>query len=693
MQQHRKHNMAACMLVRLSSVRRPGLRSVELPMRVITSLLPLMLLLTLTHAGYTGHPTHQQEFGLRLHPQPLLPAAPAFPPGRRFQPSLFWAASVATQNQRPLPGDRNGPLRKSADFISSGEAAMLAWSPPSGAEYVQPLASSQTLVRFLGGLSSTSFPKGTDVTDGDVVYMAPNGTLQMRWSLVFERLDPFVSNHIHPVIVLDNVPWAFVKGRTGSAKYGQNMGPDSVTEYYSFITELLHGLVERYTLPKVETFWFRVGTEPNTQPNHWNDTVTKFVDMYIAVAKAIAEIAPGAKLGPANFAADGDARQQNWDDIVVPMVSRIVAAKAKVDYIAMSSYGRASRCSPMDPISSAEDTEVEEWDRRAAAEGVARIETGGRHLAGEQDSKFCEYSWQFSDLTASRLLSLQAMLPNASNIPMQVMEYGDQANKRRIIDSQPGSWGGAWTLMSSVQFALRGIERAYHWGYGDRNFGNGKTVCPEPLSKCGLYGGNMWVAAAAGHLFGNGTATVLANVSASRGTRKDGGVVASGIGGWGNRMELLLLVSVFSADKDEHTPAQVTVTFDRPAQWGSVGSELPPMQTRSMVLNTNSSVYDTIHREASASHTLAVPDDPNVYQLGKMLTTDGLSAVKSESERWLAMQRAMYTPSSWTPVETNNNHIGSDGGWMLSCEDGKLCSATLIAPPPTVSAVWFALSN
>ena len=441
------------------------------------------------------------------------------------------------------------------------------------------------------------------------------------------------------------------------------MGPDSVTEYHSFITELLHGLVERYTLPKVETFWFRVGTEPNTQPNHWNDTITKFVDMYAAVAKAIAEVAPGAKLGPANFAADGDARQQNWDDIVVPMVSRIVAAKAKVDYIAMSSYGRASRC----------------------------FETGGRRL--EQDSKLCEYSWQFSDLTASRLLSLRAMLPNASNVPMQVMEFGDQQNKRRVIDSQPGSWGGAWTLMSSVQFALRGIERAYHWGYGDRNFGNGKTVCPEPLSKCGLYGGNIWVAAAAGHLFGNGTATVLANVSASRGTKKDGGVVASGIGGWGNGMELLLLVSIFSADKDEHTPAQVTVTFDRPAQWGSVGSKLPPMQTRSMVLNTNSSVYDTIHEEASASHTLAVPDDPNVYELGKMLTTDGLSAVKSESERWLAMQRAMYTPSSWTPVETNNNHIGSDGGWMLSCEDGKLCSATLIAPPPTVSAVWFALSN
>lgn len=105
---------------------------------------------------------------------------------------------------------------------------------------------------------------------------------------MFRRLDPYVYNAIHPVIVLDNVPWAFAKsnptdlgvtaaivggngggsggiggggdgggGRLQTATYGNNMGPENVTEYGIFIRTLLQGIVERYTLPVVETFWFR----------------------------------------------------------------------------------------------------------------------------------------------------------------------------------------------------------------------------------------------------------------------------------------------------------------------------------------------------------------------------------------------------------------------------------------------------
>ena len=81
------------------------------------------------------------------------------------------------------------------------------------------------------------FEPGTDVTAGDVVrrdnkYKSGALRLQIDWDLLFERLDPFVNNSIHPVIVLDNVPWAFAPPgvNTSAATYGQNMGPQNVTE-------------------------------------------------------------------------------------------------------------------------------------------------------------------------------------------------------------------------------------------------------------------------------------------------------------------------------------------------------------------------------------------------------------------------------------------------------------------------------
>ena len=55
----------------------------------------------------------------------------------------------------------------------------------------------------------------------------------------------------------------------------------------------------------------RVGTEPDTQPAHWNDTNAKYAAMYVAVAHALEETLPRAKLGPGNFASDGPTRAES----------------------------------------------------------------------------------------------------------------------------------------------------------------------------------------------------------------------------------------------------------------------------------------------------------------------------------------------------------------------------------------------
>ena len=161
-----------------------------------------------------------------------------------------------------------------------------------------------------------------------------NGSLAMRWPLLFSRLDPFVRNGIRPIIVLDNVPWAFAASNASrSVGYGNNMGPQNVTEYKGFVQALLQGMLSRYGMPVAQTFWFRVGTEPDTQPNHWNDTNAKFVEMYVAVASVVSAVIPGAMVGPANFAADGPSRVESWRRVVVPIVEAIVARGGRIDYL------------------------------------------------------------------------------------------------------------------------------------------------------------------------------------------------------------------------------------------------------------------------------------------------------------------------------------------------------------------------
>ena len=251
---------------------------------------------------------------------------------------------------------------------------------------------------------------------------------------------------------------------------------------------------------------------------------------------------------------------------------------------------------------------------------------------------------------------------------------------------------------------------------------------------CRLYGGNMWIPAAAGHLFGtNGTATVLANTTTYfQPPAFDGGMAASGIGGWGGSSggELRLLVSVFTARKDVHDPATVSIVFDRPKAWGAPGTPLPSLRHRQMVLDRNTSVYDTIYEEAKVTSTLADPDDPNVYVVEKMLTAAGKVAVKAQGEKWLTMQQSLFTPpSTWSPVSacprmdgnhsagcSGNAHRGGGGGGgegvgvgdgvsagagvgignvELSCSDGafgvaQTCTVTLSVEPPFVTALWIA---
>ena len=105
-------------------------------------------------------------------------AGATFPPSGRFSAAAFWAASPKIPLAR-------GPQRPVADLIATGEAAMLAWTPPPRAGLVEPLADSHSLVRLLSGGSAATGTPGVTPTDGDVVLRNPKTQqLETQWALL-----------------------------------------------------------------------------------------------------------------------------------------------------------------------------------------------------------------------------------------------------------------------------------------------------------------------------------------------------------------------------------------------------------------------------------------------------------------------------------------------------------------------------
>ena len=186
--------------------------------------------------------------------------------GPRFpgeNPSKFWTAAPMTDQN--LESNRShGWLVSTASLEQSGDLALLGWTPPNDAQKTYPLTDTLSTVRLLGGWKGRS--------DGwpDIAYLDAEGRLAFRWDALFDRLDGLVNNSIAPLVVLDNVDYAFVANKSSQGVYGQNMAPDNSSFYANgFLRPMMRQLAARYG-DRVKTWSFRVGTEPNTYPGPSN---------------------------------------------------------------------------------------------------------------------------------------------------------------------------------------------------------------------------------------------------------------------------------------------------------------------------------------------------------------------------------------------------------------------------------------
>lgn len=569
----------------------------------------------------------------------------------------------------------------------AGLAQALGWGGDvynaSSSSALYPGVQNVSTVRILGGWNSEG---GNSPQDSDIVYRAPNGSLIMRWDVLDDRLAwlDAAGSSITPLIVLDNVPWALAYPDgppAGAPLYGCNMPPADYAEYGAFIAGVARHLAARFGKETCESWLWRVGTEPNAQPGHWNSTADAFVQTYIAAAAGVHSILPSAQVGLPNFVSVGDVGART-----IPYVESILRGlaeqKAPVAFVASSFYGAYS---------------------------------GGAHGYATYDPARAANSAQALRALVARVA------PSFSGLPLYTFEHGTLDDEQKEINNEPGAFGGAWYAATAALASANGVAMQFCWEMFDWSLGGRtpRTGSPRPSDEqvsrlllsstlllrayartaygatlssalvaptasapaCGtnatLPGG--WCLSPRTHA-GNDSAPQLAGFAAVSGPVSGPAASVPGLGvgqlGPAPAGSLFFLISAFANDRHAAAAVAMNLSFACPAAWGAAmctGST--PAPSLAIRLDTQSSVFDAIYAEALANGTNTVPAQLR-GTLADTLTPAGLANVQANAAKWVARQASLLSPAR-----------AADVGVAVLCAGGQ-CTATGQMTTPTLLALW-----
>jgi hypothetical protein len=289
-------------------------------------------------------------------------------------------------------------------------------------------------VRILGG-----WMRADDGPHQDVVERGAQGELVYKWDRLFARLAPIIDNGLEPLVVLDNVPFAFVPEGERNKTYGQNRAPEDFEEYGRFIADLCRALVDKYGYERVNRWWFRFGTEMDNE-NHWEsgapDSLEKYLKMYDHGTAGLRSVLPDAPVGPCNFNSPFAGR-----------LERLVPAEKVFRHLATGvNFATGETGSPVDFIS-------------ISCYGVYWMGRPYEHPAIPRAG----YNPSTLRLAAHLMRSWRNIHPRFADLPISVQEHGMLVNKAAENTSEPGAFGGAWTAMQYMIALEEGVAELFHW--------------------------------------------------------------------------------------------------------------------------------------------------------------------------------------------------------------------------------------
>ena len=573
-------------------------------------------------------------------------------------------------------------------WARAGGVALLGWAPPPGAAVACPLRLRTSAVRLLGGWGPATPPGPPgSVAWPDVVFRDAEGALQWRLPALFERLDGLVLGARNAlVVVLDNVPYALARSGGAVSRYGQVLGPANDTEYGAFVATLVTAVVARYGADEAARWQWRVGTEPNTRPGHWNDTSANYLGMYAAVARAVRAVLPAAQIGPGNFCpfAPGVGCSGTGETIVFPIIDGLVAQGSPVDFLSSSHYGSFK-----------------------PAPG------GGDPQAG--------YDPVWGARNALDLVALRQRHPAAlSRVPLSFMEFGTLANgPAGGIDNEPGAFGAAWRVASTAAAGAHGVSEFFDWGASSPDFAladnaaSGAPSADPDLSRLVYTSATLLRAFASTARNATGTAVLVARgagvascfpelevapgacvvprSSAAPGAVQVAGLasvagasaatstlapLAAGQLGPAAAGTVFLLATAFSVDRNSTEAAEVTLGFACPPAWGAAACAGGAPPALAVLLDASTCLFDVALAQAVHNGTVKPGNGGLPDGLTQMVTAAGLASMRDNAAWWMALQAASLRPRA-----------AAGAGVALACADGR-CAATATLAPPAVLAIW-----
>ena len=284
-----------------------------------------------------------------------------------------------------------------------------------------PFSETINCVRILGGR--------TDNLNQWYQGMNPDGTIKTDFTELMPRLRALLDVGFKPGIVLDNVPHAMSKDRV-MHKYGNSNAPDDFNVWHAYITAFVNALVAEFGMDEVQTWRYRVGTEPDLFPGHWVGTREQYYEHYAVTVDALTRIIPNADIGPGNILnpakpPPGSKRKKTTMQLTgdgkgwgVTMIDHLAKEKPHATFFAISHYSHVN-----EPI---------------------QLEESVRRVRERLD-----------------------LFPEISDIPLEIHESGILAdeNKRRINGNDGSEWGASWYAAIADIAYRENIREIYDWGY------------------------------------------------------------------------------------------------------------------------------------------------------------------------------------------------------------------------------------
>ncbi|WP_235835847.1 GH39 family glycosyl hydrolase [Cognatitamlana onchidii] len=225
--------------------------------------------------------------------EPETPEGPEDPAG--IDESTLDPNTIATINTGAVVGQFHNfwstrPMINQTRFSASGFRNSIL----SIKDYVK----SYNLVRTMGGRTDNlnMFYKGVDAS----------GKIVTDFSDLLTNMRDFMSTGFKPRIVLSKVPWEMVANKVVNT-YGNTSPPDNYDHWRQYVNAFLTTLVDEFGMNEVKTWRFRVSTEPNYTPNHWNGTMQEYFKHYDITVDEVLKVIPDAIVGPGNMLTESSA--------------------------------------------------------------------------------------------------------------------------------------------------------------------------------------------------------------------------------------------------------------------------------------------------------------------------------------------------------------------------------------------------